>query len=141
MQGDQLVPLLPLLLHGGPRVLVDHCGRPEPANGLQQPGFQALLRLGREGRTGAGPRTAVKLSGFQKFSHQGPPHADALPFVQALIDAFTLDACVWASDWPYLKATERLDYGPLLRQVQCLLPDAADRQRLWWHTPRRWFGF
>jgi predicted TIM-barrel fold metal-dependent hydrolase len=83
----------------------------------------------------------VKLSGYQKFSAEPLPHDDALPFVRALMDTFTLDACVWASDWPYLKATERLDYGPLLKHVESWLPDANDRQRLLWNTPRRLFGF
>jgi predicted TIM-barrel fold metal-dependent hydrolase len=30
--------------------------------------------------------------------------------------------------------------GPLLRQVERLLPDAADRRKLFWDTPRRWLG-
>jgi predicted TIM-barrel fold metal-dependent hydrolase len=93
------------------------------------------LRLARSGRA------AVKLSGYQKFSTEGPPYDDALPFVRALIDAFTLDACVWASDWPFLKASERLDVGPLLKAVERLLPDALERRRLMWDTPRRLFGF
>ncbi len=135
VEHDQLVALAPLLLASGARILIDHCGRPHPDAGLQQPGFQALLRLARSGRA------AVKLSGWQKFSKAGPPYADALPFVRTLIDAFGLQACVWASDWPYLKATERLDYGPLLMQLQHLLPDPADQQQVLWHTPRRLFGF
>jgi hypothetical protein len=28
------------------------------------------------------------------------------PFVQALLEAFTTEGCVWASDWPFVKATE-----------------------------------
>ncbi len=40
-----------------------------------------------------------------------PPYADALEFVRALLDAFTLDACLWASDWPFRKAPQRLDMG------------------------------
>jgi predicted TIM-barrel fold metal-dependent hydrolase len=94
-----------------------------------------VLALGRSGRA------VVKLSGYQKFSAEPLPHDDALPFVRALMDTFTLDACVWASDWPYLKANERLDYGPLLKHVETWLPDASDRQRLLWNTPRRLFGF
>ena len=30
--------------------------------------------------------------------------------------------------------------GPLIRQVERLLPDPADRRRLWWETPRHWLG-
>ena len=131
---DQLLALQPLLLHSGARLLIDHCGRPTPGAGLDQPGFQALLALARTGRV------AVKLSGFQKFSAEAPPHDDALVYVRALLDAFTLDACFWASDWPFLRAPQRIDMGPLIRQVERLLPDPADRARLWWDTPRRWLG-
>ena len=135
VEHNQLVPLAPMLEQSGARILIDHCGRPTPGAGLEQPGFQALLALARTGRA------AVKLSGYQKFSAEPPPYGDAQPFVHALIDAFTLDACMWASDWPFLKATERLDVGPLLRAVERLLPDAADRRRLLWDTPCRWLGF
>ena len=135
VERDQMVALAPMLVRSGARILVDHCGRPTPSAGLQQAGFQALLALART------RRAAVKLSGHQKFSGEAPPHGDTVPYVHALIDAFTLDACVWASDWPFLKAGERLDYGPLLRRVEHLLPDANDRRRLLWDTPRRLFGF
>lgn len=135
VEHDQLVGLRPLLERNGTRVLIDHCGRPSPDAGLDQPGFQALLALART------RRVAVKLSGFQKFSRQAAPYPDAQVFVRALIDAYTLDACLWASDWPFLKAPERLDMGPLLRQIKALLPDPAERRRLWWDTPQRWLGF
>ncbi len=135
VERDQLVPLAPLLLASGARILVDHCGRPTPSAGLSQPGFAALLALAQSGRA------TVKLSGLQKFSTQEAPYRDAEPFVRALVEAFTLDACLWASDWPYLKATQRLDYGPLLKLVEAWFPDAADRKRLLWDTPRRLFGF
>lgn len=134
VQGDQLVVLRPMLEASGARILIDHAGRPEPQAGLDQPGFQALLALAKSGRA------AVKLSGYVKFSHTPAPHPDALAYVRALIDAYSLDACLWASDWPYLRAPERIDMGPLLRQLEQLLPDSADRQRLWWETPRRWLG-
>ncbi len=135
VERDQMVGLAPALLAGGARILVDHCGRPTPGEGLSQPGFQAVLALARSGRA------TVKRSGYQKFSAQSLPCSDARPCVDALIDAYTLDACVWATDWPFLRSPERLDVGPLLRWVEALLPDAADRRRLLWDTPRRLFGF
>ena len=135
VEHDQLLGLRSLIEGSGVRVMIDHCGRPAAGGGVDQPGFQALLALARSGRT------AVKLSGFQKFSALPPPHEDTRVFLEALIDAFTLDACLWASDWPFLKAPQRLDVGPLLRQVERLLPDAADRRTLFWDTPRRWLGF
>jgi predicted TIM-barrel fold metal-dependent hydrolase len=135
VEHDQMVEVRPVVEDSGVRVLVDHAGRPAAGGGVDQPGFRALLAMARNGRT------AVKLSGYQKFSTQPPPYADTRPFVDALIEAFTLDACLWASDWPFLRAPERLDMGPLLRRVEHLLPDAADRRKLLWDTPRRWLGF
>jgi predicted TIM-barrel fold metal-dependent hydrolase len=134
VEHEQLLALGPLLQRSGVRVLFDHAGRPTPEAGLQQPGFQALLAFARTGRA------AVKLSGTQKFSRQPFPHADAQPFERALLDAFTPDACLWASDWPFLKAPVRQDVGPLLLRLQRLVPDAADRRRILWDTPRRWLG-
>jgi predicted TIM-barrel fold metal-dependent hydrolase len=135
VEHDQLAALRPLVEDSGIRTLVDHGGRPDPARGVDQPGFQALLAMARNGRT------AVKLSGWQKFSRCPQPWPDTRPFFDALVEAFTLDACLWASDWPFLRAPERLDVGPLLRHVERLLPDAADRRKLFWDTPCRWLGF
>jgi len=101
---------------------------------VDQPGFQALLHFARTGRA------AVKLSGYQKFSQQAAPHDDVQVYLRALLDAFTPDACLWASDWPFLKAPVRLDVGPLVRQLATLVPDADARRRIWWDTPRRWLG-
>jgi predicted TIM-barrel fold metal-dependent hydrolase len=134
-EGDQLLELRPLLEHSDVRVMIDHCGRPAAGQGVGQPGFLALLGLARRGRV------AVKLSGYQKFSTLPPPYSDTRPFLDALLEAFTLDACLWASDWPFLRASQRLDVGPLLQQVERLLPDAVDRRKLFWDTPRRWLGF
>jgi predicted TIM-barrel fold metal-dependent hydrolase len=132
---DQMVALAPTLLDSGAKILIDHCGRPDPARGLQQPGFQAVLALAQSGRA------TVKLSGLQKFCDQGWPFDNTRPYVDALIGAYGLDHCVWASDWPFLKASERLDVGPLLRWFEKLLPDANDRRRLFWDTPCRVLGF
>ena len=117
------------------KVAIDHCGRPDIAAGVLQPGFQALLDLGRSGRA------CVKLSGYAKFSRRPHPYEDVQPFVDALLAAFTPDACVWASDWPFVKATERIDYGPLLKLFEGLVADPAARRKILWDTPLRWFGF
>lgn len=135
VEHDQLVALRPLVERSGVRTLIDHGGRPAAGRGVEQPGFQALLALARTGRV------AVKLSGYQKFSALPPPYDDTRPFLDALLEAFTLDACLWASDWPFLKAPQRLDVGPLLRFVERLLPREADRRKLFWETPRRWLAF
>ena len=58
-----------------------------------------------------------------------------------MVDAFTLERCLWASDWPYLRAPQRQDYGPLVELVEVLFPNEADRRALFWDTPKRLFRF
>ncbi len=135
VRGDELLFFLPAIERSMVRLVIDHCGRPVPGAGLTQPGFQALLGLGRAGRA------SVKLSGFSQFSGQSYPYDDSAPAVAALLDAFTPDRCVWGSDWPFLRAPDRIDYGPLLDRMDTLVPDATMRRAVLWDTPRRLFGF
>lgn len=135
VQHDQLVSLLPMLEDSGTKLMFDHCGRPDPKSGVAQVGFQALLKLAETGRA------AVKLSGFNKCSVEQYPWADAKPFVDALVETYTPQNLIWASDWPFLKAPARIDYGPLLTLFEQLVPDAAARHAIQWETPRRLFGF
>lgn len=131
---DQLVEAIGDLRAAKVALVFDHCGRPEPARGVTQPGFQALLELGREGH-------AVKLSGPFRFSRSGTAYADVEPFVAALIDTFTPERCVWGSDWPFLRLQQRMDYGPVQALLTRWLPDELDRRRVLWDTPARLFEF
>lgn len=134
VERDQLVEIMPSLERSGVKLMVDHCGRPAASAGLAQAGFQTLLALGREGRA------VVKLSGEAKFSEHRFPFDDTRPFVDALVNAFGLERCIWASDWPYLKAPFRLDYGPMLKRwEQAFSP--AERRKIMWENPAGFFGF
>ena len=135
IEADQIDLFAPWVRSIPLRLLIDHCGRPDPAQGLDQPGFRTLLSLAETGRTW------VKLSGYAKFARTPYPFEDAWPYVRALTQAFTLDRCLWASDWPYLRAPVRQDIGPLLALVETLFPDPADRARLFWDTPNRLLAF
>jgi predicted TIM-barrel fold metal-dependent hydrolase len=133
-EGETIVQALPVLLASGLTVVVDHFGRPEVAHGVKQPGFQALLELGRQGGI-------VKLSAGFRASQKQPSYADLDPFAAALLQNFGLERCVWGSDWPFLRARSRVDYGPQLAALARWVPDAADRQRVLWDNPSRIFGF
>ncbi|GJH18386.1 amidohydrolase family protein [Caballeronia novacaledonica] len=133
--GDQMVALESWLSRQAAPIVIDHGGRPDIGAGIAQPGFQALLRLADSGRAN------VKLSGWQKYSARAHPYEDAWPYAQALLRAFGPQNCVWGSDWPFLRAPERLDYGPLLTLFGQIVPDAQVRRQIQWETPRRIFGF
>ncbi|MNO80469.1 4-sulfomuconolactone hydrolase [compost metagenome] len=132
---DQLLELRGLLQGSQARLLIDHCGRPDVAAGVQQPGFQALLRLADSGRA------CVKLSGMQKFAAADALLEQSSAYVQALLEAFGAEACVWGSDWPFIRQRSRVDYGPLLKLAEWLMPDTRQRRAVMWDTPCRLFGF
>jgi len=135
VEHDQLEMFVPWINAIPVKVLIDHCGRPTAKAGVEQAGFSTLLRLARTGRVN------VKLSGYMKFSDLPYPFEDTRPFVRALVDAFTLDHCMWASDWPFLRAPQRQDYGPLVELAEMLFPDANERRTLFRATAQRLFGF
>ncbi|PJX22429.1 hypothetical protein CAP48_16150 [Advenella sp. S44] len=116
-------------------IVIDHCGRPVLDNGVEQKGFQALLELGRS------HNAIIKLSAVFRCSKQGWPYYDTDPYVEKLIDAFTVDRCIWGSDWPFLRARARIDYGPELSVLSRWFPAIEDRRKVLWENPARIFGF
>jgi predicted TIM-barrel fold metal-dependent hydrolase len=132
---DEFEAAAPILRRFRIRVMIDHFGRPDVTQGIDQPGFRAILDLGRDGDA------VCKISGPFRCSRRGPPYDDVDPFVAAIIDAFTLERCVWGSDWPFVVFDRRVDYGPQLDCMRRWLPDQADRHRVLWENPSRLFGF
>lgn len=55
---DQLELFVPWIEKLPIKVLIDHCGRPTPEAGFDQPSFAALLRIAKT------KRISVKLSGY-----------------------------------------------------------------------------
>lgn len=134
-QKDELADAAPILVKAGVRIMVDHFGRPDIARGVSQLGFQALLEFGRTGAA------VIKLSGPFRSSRESYPYRDVDPFIAAAIEAYTLENCVWGSDWPFVRMNERMDYGPVLSCLERWLPDPKDRRKVLWENPRRLFGF
>ncbi|MBV8915576.1 MAG: amidohydrolase family protein [Acetobacteraceae bacterium] len=124
----------PALRRSGVTVLVDHFGVLDPAPGLQQSGFQAVLALGREGRAFA------KLSAPFRIS-RAPAFADLGPFADALLAGFGIERCLWGSDWPFINFPAGFSYANAVRAASAWVPDPQDRVRLLWTNPARVFGF
>lgn len=129
VEGPKLPTLLAPALEAGVKVVVDHFGSPDPARGVDCPGFRALLAAVREGRAW------VKLSGPYRLGG-----ADPLPYARALLDAGP-QQLVWASDWPWTQNSAGMSYSRCLRWLEDWVPDAALRERILGETPRALFRF
>jgi predicted TIM-barrel fold metal-dependent hydrolase len=79
----------------GTLLVLDHCGVPDIAGGAFAPwreGVRALAGL---------PNVVAKLSGVFAYCAPGTASLDTVrPWVEAVIEAFGPDRCLWGSDWP-----------------------------------------
>jgi predicted TIM-barrel fold metal-dependent hydrolase len=90
-------------------LVIDHQAQVVLADGTQQPGFQALLRLLARGRCW------VKLSGpYRLGGAASAGTAASLPFLRALAAAAP-ERLVWGSDWPHTSDRIGGDLGPASR--------------------------
>ena len=93
----ELKALVPLLRrYPQVRVVIDHLNNPVPSEGIAQPAFTGVLELA------AFPNVSVKLSGYHHWAEDQYPYRGAMPFIQAAIQAFGTDRCMWGSDFPHV---------------------------------------
>lgn len=135
IEGAQVEAVAPFLRAEAGTVVFDHMGRPEAGQGLDQPGFRALLGLADL------DRAAVKLSGPFRFGGAAYPWGFGDAFAEAVLAAYGPERCVWGSDWPFVQMQRRMDYGPCLAALTRWVPDEAARRTILCDTPRRLFGF
>jgi len=116
-------------------VVLDHLGETEAAQGMEAPGFQALLRLLREHGAWA------KLSAPYRMSHQGPDYPDAAPLYQA-VQRTAPERTVWGSDWPHPQIPEARmpNDGRLLNLLIRWIADPAEQERVLVTNPHRLYG-
>lgn len=127
-------------------VVIDHFAGARASEGMQQPGFQTLLKLVEAGKV------YVKLSRLSNVSTQPPDYRDVAPLAKALIAA-NPQRMLWGTDWPHLggqpagsKSTDlwpymKYDDGAVFNQFAIWVPDAAQRNMILVENPARLYRF
>lgn len=128
-------------------VVFDHFGGAQASLGIQQDGFNTLLKLVRSGKA------SVKISAPYRSSTQKPDYPDVAPLAKALIAA-NPQRILWGTDWPHpdssrvagRKATDiaplfRIDDRRVFNQFAIWVPDAAERKMILVENPARLYGF
>jgi 2-pyrone-4,6-dicarboxylate lactonase len=135
MEAELIADLSPALHRAPVPVVIDHMGRVDGSLGLDQPHFNALLRL-------LGDRNVwVKVSGADRITRQGPPNADAVPFTRKLLDVAG-DRTVWGLDWPHPNHQGPIpDDGQLVDLIGEIAPGETARQMLLVENPQRLYRF
>jgi predicted TIM-barrel fold metal-dependent hydrolase len=107
----------------------------DPAAGLGQPAFQALLRLVR------GANGWAKLTGAYRLSVEAPAYGDLVPFARALVEARP-DRLVWGTDWPHVAFKGRMpNTTDLVDLLAEWVPDEAARLRILVDNPATLYDF
>ncbi len=127
-------PTLREIAHEMP-VVVDHYGMVEAARGVNEPNFQALVKLVGDGHA------HVKVSAPYRVSTQYPDYADVRALHEALVIA-NPERLIWGTDWPHasIPADVMPDDGHLLDLLFDWTLDAAARRKILVETPARLFG-
>lgn len=131
------LPDLDRLFAGFPvDIVFGHLGYVPTGEGISDRGFQALLRLMRDGRAWA------KLTGPYRISNQTYPFPDTNPFAEALMTAAP-NQIVWGTDWPHVKASWSIPMpndGDLTDLLATWVP-SEHQQRVLVDNPIRLYGF
>jgi len=130
LEGPKLAAVLPRIRECGANVVVDHFGSPDPARGVNDPGFREVLAGVRSGDTWVKLSAPYRLGGV-----------DPRPYVDDLLDAGGPAQLVWASDWPFVGFEERVEYAQCVRWLQDWIPDEGVRRTILIDTPAKLFRF
>jgi predicted TIM-barrel fold metal-dependent hydrolase len=119
-QARDLAILAPILLAAGATVVLDHYTLPDPALGVADPGFAAILRLGATTRG-----LWVKISApYRNGSHGESVARGAYPLLR---DALGVDRLLWGSDWPNTGHEAGESYAKNRAFLDDLVGDPAER--------------
>jgi predicted TIM-barrel fold metal-dependent hydrolase len=132
VEGPSWPAVLPKLEASGVKIVIDHFGHPNPAEGVNCPGFAAILRSVEKGRTW------VKLSGAYRLtwaaagqSQRDPPTRPlARDLAQALLRNVGPERLVWGSDCPFVGHESHVSFQDTLDELAEWAPDAATRRKL-----------
>ena len=120
LDGARIPAVMPALEASGARIVIDHFGNPDVGLGMNDPGFQAILRL-----IGTG-RTWVKVSGSFHFGDPAGPRA----WTQKLLEVGGPERLIWGSDCPFVGSEGKVFYPDVIRHYYDLVPDPAIRADL-----------
>jgi len=119
----------------GVPMVFGHLGYVPTLRGTHSEGFEALLRLLRDGRAW------VKLTAPYRLTGSALPYADVDAFAARLVEAAP-DRLVWGTDWPHvIIKTAMPNDGDLFDIFNRWVPDAALRRRILVDNPARLYGF
>ena len=117
------------------QVVFGHLGYVPTGKGIADAGFQALLRLLKDGAAWA------KMTGPYRLTGTEMPYPDTDDFAFALVDAAP-QRLVWGTDWPHVIVKTRMpNDGDIADLLGHWVPDVAVRNRILVDNAALLYGF
>ena len=114
-------------------VIIDHLGHLDFSKGFDQPGFALIMELLER------DNWWMMISNGDRFSLQGFPWDDSIPFAQAFLEAAP-DRTIWSTDWPHVRYRPKMpNDADLLELLYRCVPDAELRRKVLADNPARIF--
>ena len=129
-EGDRLPRFIEAIEMAGPRLVIDHFGRPDRRTGLDSPGFQAVLRAVERGRTWVKVSAAFRLE----------PPGSAQIYAAALLANAGAQRLLWGSDWPFAAFEDKVTYRQVLDEFAVNIPDPIIRREMDETALKLYFG-
>ncbi|RAI43943.1 amidohydrolase family protein [Rhodoplanes roseus] len=133
--GKELLDSLDVIAGIRAKVVIDHIGRVDVAEGTSGFAFGALKKLLDRGNIW------VKLSGVDRISRAGPPFADAVALARALA-RHAPQRVLWGTDWPHPNISRFMpNDGELVDLIPQIAEDTRTQQSMLVDNPTEFFDF
>jgi predicted TIM-barrel fold metal-dependent hydrolase len=118
-EGERIAALAPQVLDSGANLVIDHFGNPNPQQGENAPGFQAILRGVQTGRCW------VKVSGA--YRSPGCNHA---ALAATLLREAGTERMLFGSDWPFVGHEDAITFAQTVAWFDSVIPNLAQRAEI-----------
>ncbi|MEE8290366.1 MAG: amidohydrolase family protein [Candidatus Tectomicrobia bacterium] len=134
--GKDIVSLMPVFEKLIVPMSIGHFAYQPATAGVEAPGFQALIKLVKDGNTW------IKISGANRVSATDlPPYDDVRPMAHALIETHA-DRVIWGTDWPHPNKYEvNPNDGDLVNAFGDWVTDETMRQKIMVDNPVAFYRF
>jgi predicted TIM-barrel fold metal-dependent hydrolase len=119
-EGERLPRYIAAIEAAGPRLVIDHFGRPARDRGVNCEGFKAVLRAIERGKTWVKVSAAFRLQ----------PSSIAPALSAALLKHAGPERLLWGSDWPFAAFETAVTYADAIDQYVVNVPDASVRREI-----------
>lgn len=118
VEGKKIPDLLPHLVKAGPRLVIDHLGRPAPDEGIDCPAFRAIADAVNAGKAW------IKASCGYRIGPVADKH------FLAYLQHTGPERLFWASDCPFVGHEHQFAYQDIITWLAELIDDPADARKI-----------